>query len=153
MRLCEVQMYEKISDEIIRIEKVKKLKRKILSEINVRLNKYRNMTSKIPNDKGYEICIKQSFALLKLKEYIEDKYSFMDYQCRDSSRDIVIYTISDKNLNIWLQEDYSFTINFLTKAENVDYDIFQLLNDEYFGYSFTNICENILYDKKQNKTV
>lgn len=146
-------MYEKISDEIIRIEKVKKLKRKILSEINVRLNKYRNMTSKIPNDKGYEICIKQSFALLKLKEYIEDKYSFMDYQCRDSSRDIVIYTISDKNLNIWLQEDYSFTINFLTKAENVDYDIFQLLNDEYFGYSFTNICENILYDKKQNKTV
>lgn len=146
-------MYEKISDEIIRIEKVKKLKRKILSEINVRLNKYRNMTSKIPNDKGYEICIKQSFALLKLKEYIEDKYSFMDYQCRDSSRDIVIYTISDKNLNIWLQEDYSFTINFLTKAENVDYDIFQLLNDEYFGYSFTNISESILYDKKQNKTV
>lgn len=146
-------MYEKISDEIIRIEKVKKLKRKILSEINVRLNKYRNMTSKIPNDKGYEICIKQSFALLKLKEYIEDKYSFMDYQCRDSSRDIVIYTISDKDLNIWLQEDYSFTINFLIKAESVDYDIFQLLNDEYFGYSFTNISESILYDKKQNKTV
>lgn len=146
-------MYEKISDEIIRIEKVKKLKRKILSEINVRLNKYRNMTSKILNDKRYEICIKQSFALLKLKEYIEDKYSFMDYQCRDSSRDIVIYTISDKDLNIWLQEDYSFTINFLIKAESVDYDIFQLLNDEYFGYSFTNISESILYDKKQNKTV
>lgn len=77
----------------------------------------------------------------------------MDYQCRDSSRDIVIYTISDKDLNIWLQEDYSFTINFLIKAESVDYDIFQLLNDEYFGYSFTNICESILYDKKQNKTV
>ena len=146
-------MYEKISDEIIRIEKVKKLKRKILSEINVRLNKYRNLTSKIPNDKGYEICIKQSFALLKLKEYIEDKYSFMDYQCRDSSRDIVIYTISDKDLNIWLQEDYSFTINFLIKAESVDYNIFQLLNDEYFGYSFTNICESIFYDKKQDKTV
>ena len=146
-------MYEKISDEIIRIEKVKKLKRKILSEINVRLNKYRNVTSKIPTDKGYEICIKQSFALLKLKEYIEDKYSFMDYQCRDSSRDIVIYTISDKDLNIWLQEDYSFTINFLIKAESVDYDIFQLLNDEYFGYSFTNTCESILYGKKQNKTV
>lgn len=146
-------MYEKISDEIIRIEKVKRLKRKILSEINVRLNEYRNMTSKIPNDKGYEICIKQSFALLKLKEYIEDKYSFMDYQCKDSSRDIVIYTISDKDLNIWLQEDYSFTINFLIKAESVDYDIFQLLNDKYFGYSFTNIRESILYDKKQNKTV
>lgn len=146
-------MYEKISDEIIRIEKVKKLKRKILSEINVRLNKYKNVTSKIPTDKGYEICIKQSFALLKLKEYIEDKYSFMDYQCRDSSRDIVIYTISDKDLSIWLQEDYSFTINFLIKAESVDYDIFQLLNDEYFGYSFTNISESILYDKKQNKTV
>lgn len=137
-------MYEKISDEIIRIEKVKRLKQKILSEINVSLNRYKN--SKNPNDKGCELCIKQSFALLKLKEYIEDKYSFMDYQYRDANRDIVIYMISDKDLNIWSQEDYSFVTRFLVEAEGVDYDVSQLLNDKYFGYSFTNISESILYD-------
>lgn len=145
-------MYEKISDEIIRIAKVKKLKQKILSEINVSLNRYRNMISKNPNDKSCEFCIKQSFVLLKLKEYIEDKYSFMDYQYRDAGRDIVIYTISDQNLNIWSQEDYSFITRFLVEAENVDYDVSRLLDDRYFGYNFTNICESILYDKKQNKT-
>lgn len=142
-------MYEKISDEIIRIEKVKKLKRKILSEINAMLNKYRNVTSKIPTDKGYEICIKQSFALLKLKEYIEDEHSFMNYETKDYNNDIIVYTVSDKNLNIWLQEDYPFTINFLMKAKNVDYNVFQLLDDGYFGYNFTNICESILYDKRK----
>lgn len=144
-------MYEKISDEIIRIEKVKRLKQKILSEINVSLNRYKNMISKNPNDKGCELCIKQSFALLKLKEYIEDKYSFMDYQYRDANRDIVIYMISDKDLNIWSQEDYSFITKFLVESERVDYDVFLLLNDKYFGYSFTDICESILYDKRYEK--
>lgn len=145
-------MYEKISDEIIRLEKVKKLKQKILSEINVSLNRYRNMIFNNPNDKSCEFFIKQSFVLLKLKEYIEYKYSFMDYQYRNVDRDIIIYTISDKDLNIWSQEDYSFVTRFLVESERIDYDVSQLLNDKYFGYSFTDISESILYDKKQNKT-
>lgn len=145
-------MYEKISDEIIRLEKVKKLKQKILSEINVSLNRYRNMIFKNPNDKSCEFFIKQSFVLLKLKEYIEYKYSFMDYQYRNIDRDIIIYTISDKDLNIWSQEDYSFVTRFLVESERIDYDVSQLLNDKYFGCSFTDISESILYDKKQNKT-
>lgn len=145
-------MYEKISDEIIRIEKVQKLKQKILSEIDDLLSRYRNGLSENLNDRGFVFCIKQSFALLKLKEYIEDKYSFMDYQYRNADRDIIIYTISDKDLNIWSQEYYSFVTRFLVEAENVDYDISRLLDDRYFGYNFTDICESILYDKKQNKT-
>lgn len=145
-------MYEKISDEIIRLEKVKKLKQKILSEINVSLNRYRKMIFKNPNDKSCEFFIKQSFVLLKLKEYIEYKYSFMDYQYRNIDRDIIIYTISDKDLNIWSQEDYSFVTRFLVESERIDYDVSQLLNDKYFGCSFTDISESILYDKKQNKT-
>lgn len=146
-------MYEKISDENIRIEKVQKLKRKILSEIDGILNKYKNEMSETLNDVGFEFCVKQSFALLKLKEYIEDEHSFMSYEAKDYNNDIVVYMISDKDLNIWSQEDYSFTISFLMRAENVDYDMFQLLNDRYFGYNFTNICESILYDKKQEKIV
>lgn len=145
-------MYEKISDEIIRIEKVKRLKQKILSEIDDILSKYRNELSENLNDRGFEFCVRRSFALLELKKYVETEYSFMSYEVKDYKNDIVIYTISDKDLNVWLQEDYSFTIYFLIKAESVDYNIFQLLNDEYFGYSFTNICESIFYDKKQDKT-
>lgn len=145
-------MYEKISDEIIRIEKVKKLKQKILSEIDNLLSKYRNGLSENLNDRGFEFCIRQSFALLELKKYVENEYSFMSYEAKDYNNDIVVYTISDKDLNIWLQEDYSFVISFLVKAENVDYDVFQILNDKYFGHNFTNICESILYDDKQNKT-
>ena len=76
----------------------------------------------------------------------------MDYQYRNIDRDIIIYTISDKDLNIWSQEDYSFVTRFLVESERIDYDVSQLLNDKYFGYSFTDISESILYDKKQNKT-
>lgn len=145
-------MYEKISDESIRIEKVKKLNRKILSEIDDLLRKYRNGLSKNLNDIGFEFCVRRSFALLELKKYVENEYSFMSYEVKDYNNDIVVYTISDKDLNIWLQEDYSFVIRFLVEAENVDYDVFQILNDKYFGHNFTNICESILYDDKQNKT-
>lgn len=145
-------MYEKISDESIRIEKVKKLNRKILSEIDDLLRKYRNGLSKNLNDIGFEFCVRRSFALLELKKYVENEYSFMSYEAKDYNNDIVVYTISDKDLNIWLQEDYSFVIRFLVEAENVDYDVFQILNDKYFGHNFTNICESILYDDKQNKT-
>lgn len=144
-------MYEKISDENIRLEKVQKLKRKILSEIDGILSKYRNALSENLNDRGFEFCVRQSFALLKLKEYVEDEYSFMNYEAKDYNNDIVVYMISDKDLNIWLQEDYSFVIRFLTRAESVDHDVFQMLNDKYFGRNFTNICESILYDKRQEK--
>lgn len=144
-------MYEKISDEIIRIEKVKKLKQKILSEIDDLLSKYRNGLSENLNDRGFEFCVRQSFALLELKKYVENEYSFMSYEAKDYNNDIVVYTISDKDLNIWSQEDYSFVTRFLVESEIVDYDVSQLLNDKYFGYNFTNVCESILYDKRQNK--
>lgn len=145
-------MYEKISDEIIRIEKVKKLKRKILSEIDDLLSKYRNGLSENLSDRGFEFFVRRSFALLELKKYVETEYSFMSYEVKDYKNDIVVYIVSDKDLNVWLQEDYSFAISFLIQAEDVDYDVFQLLNDKYLGYNFTNMCEYILYDKKQDKT-
>lgn len=145
-------MYEKISDEIIRIKKVKKLKQKILSEIDDLLSKYRNGLSENLSDRGFEFFIRRSFALLELKKYVETEYSFMSYEVKDYKNDIVVYIVSDKDLNVWLQEDYSFAISFLIQAEDVDYDVFQLLNDKYLGYNFTNMCEYILYDKKQDKT-
>lgn len=145
-------MYEKISDEIIRIKKVKKLKRKILSEIDDLLSKYRNGLSENLSDRGFEFFVRRSFALLELKKYVETEYSFMSYEVKDYKNDIVVYIVSDKDLNVWLQEDYSFAISFLIQEEDVDYNVFQLLNDKYLGYNFTNMCEYILYDKKQDKT-
>ena len=131
-------MYEKISDEIIRIKKVKKLKRKILSEIDDLLSKYRNGLSENLSDRGFEFFVRRSFALLELKKYVETEYSFMSYEVKDYKNDIVVYIVSDKDLNVWLQEDYSFAISFLIQAEDVDYNVFQLLNDKYLGYNFTN---------------
>ena len=59
-------MYEKISEKEKRIEKVQKVKDKILAEIESQLEKYKNEISEqdIPND-SYEFCIKESFALFR----------------------------------------------------------------------------------------
>ena len=102
-------MYEKITDESSRIEKVQKLKQKILSEIDNFLSRYRKRMSKNIDNKSFEFYVKRSFTLLELKQYIEDEYCFMSYESKDYNKDIVVYVIPDKNLNIWLQEDYSFT--------------------------------------------
>lgn len=141
-------MYEKISDEAIRLEKVKNLKEKILVEIEQRMNICKKeMQSNIP-DEDFNYCIKESFILLALKQYLKQDNCFMNYEAKYYDKDVVIYMISDKDLNIWLQKDYSFVTNFLSKAEDNGYDVFPLLHDRYLGCNFTNIFDSILYDKK-----
>ena len=70
----------------------------------------------------------------------------MGYEAKYNDKDIVIYMVSDRNLDIWLQKDYSFVENYLLKAEEAGYNIFSILNDKYFGYNFTNIFDSILYE-------
>lgn len=146
-------MYGKISDEKIRREKVNKLKRKILSEINSRISYIKAHMITDTNNKYFDLFIKTSYALLRLKEYIEDDNCFMEYVAKYPNEDIVVYIVSDKNLNIWMQDDYSFIPIYLLKAEDIDYNVDSILTDKYFEYNFTSICESILYDKRQNKAV
>lgn len=142
-------MNAKISNKNIRQEKVNKLKEKILTEIKERINYCKkNMQSNI-SDNNFEHYTKEVFALLNLREYIKSKYCFMDFEIKRKKEDFVIYMVQDEDLDIWLQDDYHFTINFLIKAEECGYDIFQFLNDKYFGYQFTDIHDKIMHSEKQ----
>ena len=141
-------MSEKISDTLIREEKVRKLKIKILAEIEEELEfiKEELKVCTIP----FEVFVKRSFALLNLKEYISGEYAFMDYEAKYIDIDTVIYKISDECLNVWLQDDYYFVGNFLYQAKERQYNIFNMLNDKYFAHNFTNIYDFIAYQKKIN---
>lgn len=144
-------MYEKLSDEIVRREKIRKLKEKIMSEIEKEFSNCKKELQSNIQDKDFDYCIRDSFALLELKRYIENDYCFMRYEAKYHDKDIVIYMVSDKDLDIWLQKDYSFVENYLLKAEEAGYNIFSILNDKSFGYNLTNIFDSILYDEKQRK--
>lgn len=142
-------MYGKISDEIMRKEKVRKVKGKILSEIKTNIDICKKEMQSNISDEDFAYCIKECFVLLELKNYLNNDNSFMNYEAKYYDKDIVIYIISDKNLNIWLQEDYSFVSKFLDKVQDNGYDVFPLLNDRYLEYNFTSSVNRLLYDKKQ----
>lgn len=143
-------MNEKISDKPIREEKVKRVKAKILSEIAKELYAFKEEMKicLLDNDDDFNFLAKRIFVLLNLKEYIEDDYSFMAYTYKNPAMDIIIYYVSDECLSIWLQDNYSFVFNFLRQAEKCEYDVFSLLNEDYFGYNFTSIMDIVIYNEK-----
>lgn len=142
-------MNEKISDKPIREDKIKRLKEKILTEITDELNFIKEeMRECLSNDKAFNFLVKRGFALLTLKEYIDSEYVFQSFEAIFPDEDIIIYKVSDRDLSIWLQDDYSLVHNFLYRAVDYEYDVFPLLNDRYFGYDFTNIFDVVLYEKK-----
>ena len=144
--------YEKISEKHLREEKVKKLKEKILVEIKEYSDDARRYIKNFPadgNEKRWKSLVSREFTLLKLKEFIQKKDCFLRARKIYPEDDIIIYTIPDKNLNIWLQEDYKFVSNFLFNA--VDCSVFDLLNDDYFAYEHTSIIEHAMYDEKQKE--
>lgn len=76
----------------------------------------------------------------------------MQDEKRYPNEDIVIYTVSDKKLNILLQDNYNVAFNFLHEVKRNQYDVYQiLLNDEYFGREFIGILDMVLYESKQKK--
>lgn len=141
-------MYDKISNEKERIDKVKRVKEKILSEIENEMAAYKEQMQHAITDEDFEYFVRNSFALLELKKFLENEDSFMHYEIKIPTKDIVIYMVSNKNLSIWLEDDYSFVHNFLDKVEENEYNVFQLLNDRFFGIYFTNICDSVLYGKR-----
>lgn len=73
----------------------------------------------------------------------------MSYEAKYLDKDIVVYTVSEKTLNVWMQKDYNFIYNYLDKAEENEYNVFPLLNDKFFGYEFLNSIDYILYDERE----
>lgn len=73
----------------------------------------------------------------------------MSYEAKYLDKDIVVYVVSEKTLNVWMQKDYNFIYNYLDKAEENEYNVFPLLNDKFFGYEFLNSIDYILYDERE----
>ena len=149
-------MYEKTCDKKIRLEKVNKVKTKILAEIEKELKLLKEDIEAIIPEENYEYyvyCIKQSFSLFALKDYINSKYTFMDWEAMND--EFVVYKISDEQLNIFLQDEFSFVIIFLMKVEEKGFNVFPLLTDAYFGYRFIPVIETVRYrqriDNSNNK--
>ena len=97
-------MYEKTCDKKIRLEKVNKVKTKILAEIEKELKLLKEEIESGISEEYYVYCIKQSFSLFALKDYINSKYTFMDWEAMND--EFVVYKISDEQLNIFLQSGH-----------------------------------------------
>lgn len=138
-------MIEKIPDQIHREEKIAKLKKKILNEIDSLLERFKVEAAQAEcSMENFEFAAKNSFALIKLREYINNPASFnqMWNNC---------YIIRDLHIDMWLLEDYTFAFDFLGNVEENDYNVFPLLNDKFFELYFTNIVDEVLYEQKLQK--
>lgn len=124
-----------------RDEKIAKLKKKILNEIDSLLERYKAEASQA---ESFEFAVKNSFVLIKLRDYINNPVSFNQIWNNG-------YIISDLHIDMWLQEDYSFVFNFLYNVEEHNYDIIPLLNDNFFELYFTDIVDEALYKQKLQK--
>lgn len=153
-------MYEKISVSPARREKVNRVKTKILSEIDIMSQNIREditaFSSEINEEDlvDWNLLIAREFNLSRLREYIGEDNTFMDYHAKYGETDTIIYIVSDMDLNIWLQENYNFPFNLLCKMEEEKlYDVFPLLDDEFFGYEFTSIYDRARYEMKMDREV
>lgn len=124
-----------------RDKKIIKLKKKILKEIDSLLEMYKAEASQT---EIFEFAVKNSFALIKLRDYTCNPASFNQMWNNG-------YIISDLHIDMWLQEDYSFAFNFLYNVEEHNYDIIPLLNDNFFELYFTDIVDEALYKQKFQK--
>ena len=148
-------MNEKISDKPIREEKIKRLKEKILKEIEEELERGKrdltyDLTNGIEDEYEFKYVIHTMHYLYKLREFVNWEHSFNMIYAEYYNFDIVIYAVSMREIDIWLQDDYNFVTQFLFNANYDDNVIVEhMLNDEYLGINFTNIFDAIAYDEKQ----
>ena len=140
---------EKLSERPIREEKVKRLKSKILAEIEEEQAYLKFVMSEYKDQ--FDEFLAQYYQLMQLKNYIMTEHSFFDYEASSEKEDYIIYKINEKTLDIWLQDHYHFITAFLSRVYDNPWALFDMLNDRYFGYHFTNIFDEIAYDMKKEK--
>lgn len=115
----------------IRVAKVKKLKSKLLTEIHDVLDEYKLKLASDITDDDFEVYVKESFALMALQQYLESSNSFMTWEVK--YHDFVIYNVTDKCLDIWLDTSYPFIDTYLKIAKKVNYNMVKILHDEDFA--------------------
>lgn len=139
-----------------RAEKVKKLKEKILKEIE----NYEKIYSEISFDD--ENTIYDAFVVITLKNWVEnDPLAFCDYYRKDLMDDSkTIYVISDLHLDIMLDKNFRVLISIFYKlctpsffGEDCSTADFRneaprvITNDHFYEFDFISITGEILYEK------
>lgn len=142
-------MSEKLSERPIRAEKIKRLKAKILAEIEEEHELLKLGMSE--DSEHFDEYVECYYQLTQLKNYIASEHAFWTYEAMYEDNDCVIYQITDKTLDIWLQDDYNFVHSFIVKIYGNPWALFEMLNDRYFGYQFTNLLDIIIYDERGGK--
>lgn len=151
-------MHEKISESAIRQSKINALKTKIRKEVEERT--YRVQASmrvlleqKTRSAEEWGYCVNLAFFLTQLTEFISWEGAFQNKEAEYPNEDIVIYTISIDEIDIWLQENFNFVSHLLSVIEhdNGFANIAGYLDDRFLSRGLLNIVERTLYEQKQPK--
>ena len=146
---------EKISEQHLRIAKVLKLKKKILSEIEGFSNYFKEGLKEVCCDdklfsEFFEKAVIEEVKLISLKQFVNDPSSFMKVIMKDPAHDAIIYGLSDKHLDMFIDNDFLFVQKFLTQTAHIEMCdlMIEFLSDGFFEFNFVNAFEEVLYDKK-----
>jgi hypothetical protein len=151
-------MYEKISETAIRQSKINALKTKIRKEIekytsSIRENMKILLKQEIINTEMWDYCVNVAFFLTQLTEFVDWEGAFQNKEAENPNEDIVVYTISIDEIDIWLQENFNFVSHLLSVIEhdNGFANIAGYLDDRFLSRGLLNIVERTLYEQKQPK--
>ena len=144
-------MSEKLSEQPVRAKKIERLKAKILAEIEEEHEYLKLGMSE--DSKHFDDYVEKYYQLAQLKNYITADNTFWTCEAMYEKEDCVVYQVSDKTLDIWLQDDYNFVHSFMVKIYDRPWALFKMLNDGYFGYQFTNLLDIIIYDDRRAANV
>ena len=127
-------MYEKISEIPIREEKVKRLKEKILKEIETEIERCKNGLCHLfeakMNNEILEYIAETLHCLYKLRDYVNWERSFMCEADRYYDQDIIVYKVEIELINLWFEDDFNFVHTFLFNIEHDDLTVEYILNDK-----------------------
>lgn len=150
------QPIEKLSDQEVRIKLINKFKEKIFKEIEKNMKNdlqliksytysdIENMESDQYNE--FKYLSKKISICLFMREWIM-KNSFMSTIKVSEEDDCVIYKISSRHLELWLQDDYDFMWNLI---DRFGYDTLHL-TDEMLENKFTSIIDEALFTEKKKR--
>ena len=157
-------MYEKISEIPIREEKIKKLKEKILADIDKHLERNRqDMKIFLTNNENimqdWDFMISQEFTLLRLKDFIKNEYTFWSIEARYEEEDMEEYEeFYEDDLKIEVDNSSKLLEESNTKSmlalvayvmnSNIKLNVFKKWLVDFFAQNNTyktNQTENYIY--------
>lgn len=146
----------KISDIEKRRKLVDKLKIKIKNEVTEKIRNnakelllFSDEIDLLAKDNDSNIDFMDFCNEITISKYLLDFVNkdnmFMNWYGKYPELDKIVYVISDKHIEMWLQDDFNFLEEVIYKfGLNIFY-----ITEKDFEFNFTGVIEDILYDKKK----